>query len=124
MAATKEAILERLSAVKSPEGTPLPATGTLSDVVVSDGKVFFSISVDAAVVQRWEGVRKQAEEAVRGLPGVSSAMVALTVGPGLQQITFRYRGYADYPWLFGLALLTILAFWLVPWARRRSRTGT
>jgi ATP-binding protein involved in chromosome partitioning len=78
MAATKEAILERLSAVKSPEGTPLPATGTLSDLVVSDGKVFFSISVDAAVVQRWEGVRKQAEEAVRGLPGVSSAMVALT----------------------------------------------
>ena len=78
MPATKEAVLERLSAVVSPDGTPLPATGTLSDIVVSDGKVFFSLSVDAAVVQRWESVRKAAEDAVRGLPGVTSAMVALT----------------------------------------------
>ncbi len=78
MPATKEAVLERLAAVKSPDGTPLPATGTLSDIVVSDGKVFFSISVDAAVVQRWEGVRKAAEDAVRAVPGVTSAMVALT----------------------------------------------
>src|SRR5947199_7768200 len=78
MAATKEAVLERLAAVKSPDGTPLPATGTLSDIVVSDGKVFFSITVDAAVVQRWEAVRKAAEDAVRGVPGVTSALVALT----------------------------------------------
>ncbi len=78
MPATKEAVLERLAAVKSPDGTPLPATGTLSDIVVGDGKVFFSISVDAAVVQRWEGVRKAAEDAVRAVPGVTSAMVALT----------------------------------------------
>src|SRR5713226_1489014 len=78
MPAAKAAVLERLSAVKSPDGTPLPATGTLSDIVVSDGKVFFSISVDAAVVQRWEAVRKAAEDAVRGVPGVTSAMVALT----------------------------------------------
>src|SRR5437660_7909818 len=78
MPATKEAVLERLSAVKSPDGTPLPATGTLSDIVVSDGKVFFSISVDAAVVQRWETVRKAAEAAVRAVPGVTAAMVALT----------------------------------------------
>src|SRR5438552_14387910 len=78
MPAAKAAVLERLSAVNSPDGTPLPATGTLSDIVVSDGKVFFSISVEAAVVPRWEGVRKAAENAVRGLPGVTSALVALT----------------------------------------------
>src|SRR5262249_10360918 len=64
--------------VKSPEGRPLPQTGTLSEIVVSDGKVFFSISVDAALVKRWEGVRKAAEDAVRSVPGVTSAMVALT----------------------------------------------
>src|SRR5438067_11464534 len=78
MAATKEAVLERLSAVKSPDGRPLTETGTLSDIVVGDGKVFFSISVDAALVGRWEGVRKAAEDAVRSVPGVTSAMVALT----------------------------------------------
>jgi ATP-binding protein involved in chromosome partitioning len=47
-------------------------------VVVSDGKVFFSIAVDAAQVKAWESVRKRAEEAVRAVPGVTSALVALT----------------------------------------------
>jgi ATP-binding protein involved in chromosome partitioning len=53
-------------------------TGTLSEVVAADGKVFFSITVDAAQVRAWEPVRKLAEEAVRSLPGVQSALVALT----------------------------------------------
>src|SRR5947199_10492378 len=78
MAATKEQVLAGLEAVKSPEGVALTGTGKLSDVVVSDGKVFFSITVDAAVVQKWEPVRKAAEAAVRAIPGVVSAMVALT----------------------------------------------
>src|SRR3954447_3684842 len=78
MAATKEQVLAGLAAVKSPDGITLPETGKLSDVVVSEGKVFFSITVDAAVVQTWEPVRKAAEAAVRALPGVISAMVALT----------------------------------------------
>src|SRR4051812_26613418 len=76
--ATKEQVLAALAAVKGPDGAPLPQTGKLSDVVVSDGKVFFSITVDAAVVPQWEPVRKAAEAAVRAVPGVKSAMVALT----------------------------------------------
>jgi len=40
--------------------------------------VFFSISVDAAAVNAWEPVRKKAEDAVRAVPGVQSALVALT----------------------------------------------
>src|SRR5216684_1665771 len=35
-------------------------------------------AVDAGEVKAWEGVRKRAEEAVRALPGVQSALVALT----------------------------------------------
>src|SRR5437764_6449807 len=76
--ATKEQVLASLEAVKSPDGTPLPKTGTLSEVVAGDGKVFFSITVDAGEVKAWESVRKRAEEAVRALPGVQSALVALT----------------------------------------------
>jgi ATP-binding protein involved in chromosome partitioning len=76
--ATKEQVLAALAAVKSPDGAALTATGKLSDVVASDGKVFFSITVDAAVVPQWEPVRKAAEAAVRAVPGVKSAMVALT----------------------------------------------
>jgi ATP-binding protein involved in chromosome partitioning len=78
MTVTKETVLQSLAAVPSPDGTPLPRTGKLSDIIVSDGKVFFSITVDAAVVQAWEPVRKAAEAAVRAVPGVASAMVALT----------------------------------------------
>ncbi len=76
--ALKEDVLAALAAVKSPDGAPLTATGKLSDVVASDGKVFFSITVDAGVVPQWEPVRKAAEAAVRAVPGVTSAMVALT----------------------------------------------
>jgi ATP-binding protein involved in chromosome partitioning len=78
MAVTKEQVLASLNGIPSPDGTPLPRTGTLSEVVAGDGKVFFSITVDAAEVKAWEGVRKRAEEAVRALPGVQSALVALT----------------------------------------------
>ena len=78
MAVSKEHILAALEGVPSPTGVPLPGTGVLSDVVASDGKVFFSITVDAAEVKNWEPVRKRAEEVVRALPGVQSALVALT----------------------------------------------
>jgi ATP-binding protein involved in chromosome partitioning len=78
MAASKEQVLEALRGVPGPDGTPLPSTDALSDVVVSDGKVFFSITVDAAAVAAWEPVRKRAEDAVRAVPGVQSALVALT----------------------------------------------
>ena len=78
MAVEKTDVLTALVRVKSPEGAALPATGKLSDVIVTDGKVFFSITVDAALVPSWEPVRKAAEAAVRAVPGVISAMVALT----------------------------------------------
>src|SRR5207237_9507167 len=78
MAPTKQQILDSLAKVASPDGTPLTKTEALSEVVLSDGKVFFSLTVDAGAVPRWEAVRKRAEEAVRAVPGVQSALVALT----------------------------------------------
>jgi ATP-binding protein involved in chromosome partitioning len=78
MAVTKEEVLAALGGVASPQGIPLPETGALSEVVAGDGKVFFSVTVDAADVKAWEPVRKRAEEVVRALPGVQSALVALT----------------------------------------------
>jgi ATP-binding protein involved in chromosome partitioning len=78
MTVSKEQVLGALAKVASPGGAPLTEARVLSDVVVTDGKVFFSITVDAAAVKLWEPVRKQAEETVRAIPGVQSAMVALT----------------------------------------------
>jgi ATP-binding protein involved in chromosome partitioning len=40
--------------------------------------VFFSINVDATEARAWESVRAQAEAAVRAIPGVTVAMIALT----------------------------------------------
>jgi ATP-binding protein involved in chromosome partitioning len=78
MAVTKEEVVAALAEVPAPDGTPLPQTRALSDVIVTDGKVFFSITVEAAVVKAWEPVRKRAEDVVRAIPGVQSALVALT----------------------------------------------
>jgi ATP-binding protein involved in chromosome partitioning len=78
MPVSKEQVLAALEGVKSPDGMPLPRGGTLSEVVVGDGKVFFSITVDADAVKGWEPIRERAEAAVRALPGVQSALVALT----------------------------------------------
>ena len=78
MASVKDDVLAALGKVASPQGQPLTETGTLSDVVVTDGKVFFSITVDAAAVKAWDNVRAQAEAATRAVPGVTSVLVALT----------------------------------------------
>jgi ATP-binding protein involved in chromosome partitioning len=78
MTVNKEQVLAALAKVPSPGGTALPDARVLSDVVVSEGKVFFSLTVDATSVKMWEPVRKAAEDAVRAIPGVQSALVALT----------------------------------------------
>jgi ATP-binding protein involved in chromosome partitioning len=78
MAVSKEQVLAALAKVPAPGGGMLPDARVLSDIVVSDGKVFFSLTVDAAAVKAWEPVRKAAEGAVRAVPGVQSVLVALT----------------------------------------------
>jgi ATP-binding protein involved in chromosome partitioning len=78
MAVTKEQVMAALARVPTPGGAHLTEARVLSDIVVSDGKVFFSITVDAAAVREWEPVRGAAEAAVKAVPGVQSALVALT----------------------------------------------
>src|SRR6202789_2612812 len=62
----------------SPRGVALTNAGVLSAITVNDGKVFFSINVDAAEARAWESTRAEAEAAVRAIPGVTVAMIALT----------------------------------------------
>ena len=78
MSTSKDDILAALGHIAGPEGVSLPSTGKLSDIVVADGKVFFSITVDAAAVEAWEAIRGRAQKAVAALAGVQSVMVALT----------------------------------------------
>jgi ATP-binding protein involved in chromosome partitioning len=75
---TQQDVLNSLAEVRSPQGVALTEAKVLSAIMVNDGKVFFSISVDAREARAWESVRAQAESAVRAIPGVTAAMIALT----------------------------------------------
>lgn len=75
---TEDGVRQALSKVRTPEGVPLSASPALSGIVVTSGKVYLSINVDAAQARAWEGVRIAAEDTVKALPGVASALVALT----------------------------------------------
>ena len=70
MSVTQQQVLDALAQVKSPRGVALTEANVLSAIAVNDGKVFFSINVDAAEARAWEDVRTAAERAVRALPGV------------------------------------------------------
>lgn len=75
---TEDGVRQALAKVRTPEGVPLSASPALSGIVVTSGKVYLSINVDAAQARAWESVRIAAEETVKAIPGVGSALVALT----------------------------------------------
>lgn len=74
----KTAILQALAQVEMPGGGTLAASGSLSDIIVHQGKAYFSISVAADQVANSEPLRKAAEEAAKAVPGIASALVTLT----------------------------------------------
>jgi ATP-binding protein involved in chromosome partitioning len=78
LSVTQQQVLDQLAKVSSPRGVALTNADVLSPVTVDDGKVFLSINVDAAEARAWESVRAAAETAVRAIPGVTTAMIALT----------------------------------------------
>ena len=78
MTVTPQQVLDRLAGVLSPRGVALTDADVLSEIAVNGDRVFFSINVETSETGAWEGVRAQAEAAVRAIPGVSVAMVALT----------------------------------------------
>jgi len=78
VAVDKTQVLAVLHNIASPRGVSLTEAKVLSEIIASDGKVFFSINFDANEARAWEEVRAKAEAAVRAIPGVTTAMIALT----------------------------------------------
>lgn len=76
---TREVVLEKLRTVRGPdmEGN-IVELGLVSDVFISDGKAYFSITVPADRAKELEPMRAAAERVVREIPGIKAAMVALT----------------------------------------------
>ncbi|TYR29441.1 iron-sulfur cluster carrier protein ApbC [Mesorhizobium microcysteis] len=79
MAVTKEAVIEKLKTIKGPdfEGD-IVSLGLVSDIFIANGKVFFSVTVPSDRAQALEPLRAAAERAVKSIPGVEGAVVALT----------------------------------------------
>ncbi len=79
MSPSKEAVIEKLRTIRGPDfEADIVSLGMVSDIFIADGKVFFSITVPAQRAQELEPLRAAAERAVREMPGVSGATVALT----------------------------------------------
>ncbi|MGK9052417.1 iron-sulfur cluster carrier protein ApbC [Neorhizobium sp. CSC1952] len=76
---TKEEVLAVLGKVRGPdlEGD-IVSRGMVSDVFISDNKVYFSITVPSERAQELEPMRMAAERAVTAMPGVRGALVTLT----------------------------------------------
>ena len=97
MSVTQQQVLDALAKVTSPGGVGLTSANVLSAITAADGKVFFSINVDAAEARAWESVRAQAEAAVRAIPGVTVAMIALTAERKVGAATSPSPGAAAAP---------------------------
>ena len=96
MSVTQQQVLDGLAKVMSPHGVGLTDAKVLSAISVNDGKVFFSINVDATEARAWESIRAETEAAVRAIPGVTVAMIALTAerkaGPAAAPPPHRHAG--------------------------------
>lgn len=75
----KEAdVLQALDAIQLPDGKKLGSSGRMTGIVINDGKVICSISIDAPEAAAMEPVRASAEAKIRAMPGVTTALVGLT----------------------------------------------
>ncbi len=76
---TQQQVLEALKSIKNPVGEgDVVSGGLISGIFIANGKVFFSVTVPAERAQELEPLRVAAEKAVARLPGVASAVAALT----------------------------------------------
>lgn len=79
MSLSKEQVIERLRRVKGPDlESNIIDLGLVSEVLIKDGRVSFSITVPAARAQELEPLRQAAEKIVRELPDVTNVLAVLT----------------------------------------------
>ncbi|MEZ5808306.1 MAG: Mrp/NBP35 family ATP-binding protein [Zhengella sp.] len=72
-------VVEQLKRVAGPDGSGnIVDLGMTSQVVIIDGKAFFSISVPAEQAEQLEPLREAAETAALQVDGITSAMAVLT----------------------------------------------
>ncbi|MCM2477662.1 iron-sulfur cluster carrier protein ApbC [Rhizobium sp. CG5] len=78
-AVNTQQVLEALKSVRSPDlNGNIVDSGMVSDVFISDGKAYFSITVPAERARELEPLRQAAERTVKAIPGIKGALVSLT----------------------------------------------
>lgn len=76
---TSKDVLERLKTVRGPDMTGnIVDLGMVSEVFISDGKAYFSITVASDKAKDLEPLRLAAERVVKDMPGMKGAFAALT----------------------------------------------
>src|ERR1700754_5188354 len=76
---TKEAVLARLAGIRGPDDDrDIVRRGMVSDIVIANGRVMFSVTVPAERAAAYEPMRLAAETTIKTIPGVVGAMVVLT----------------------------------------------
>jgi ATP-binding protein involved in chromosome partitioning len=79
MTPSKDQVLERLRGIKGPDlQGNIVDLGLVSEILVKDGRVSFSITVPAQRANELEPLRQAAEKVVREMPGVTGVMAVLT----------------------------------------------
>ena len=79
MSVTSEQVLATLRRIRGPDlQGNIVELGMVSEVVVKDGRVSFSITVPPERAAELEPLRQAAQQVVSEMPGVASAMVVLT----------------------------------------------
>ncbi|MCC7251176.1 P-loop NTPase [Hyphomicrobium sp.] len=79
MADLKAEVVERLRRVKGPDlDGNIVDLGLVSDILIKDGRVYFSITVPAARAEELEPLRGAAEKVVREIEGVAGVVAVLT----------------------------------------------
>ncbi len=89
-ALTEDRILAELKRIAAPDGRGnIVSAGLVSPVTIKDGSVMLALAADPAHLKSMEQLRGVVEQAVKAIPGVQKAMVALTSeragGPGRDQ---------------------------------------
>ncbi|MET0651315.1 MAG: Mrp/NBP35 family ATP-binding protein, partial [Hyphomicrobiaceae bacterium] len=79
MSLSREAVVERLRRVRGPDmQNNIVDLGLVSEVLLKDGRVSFSITVPAERAAELEPLRQAAEKTVRDMEGVTSVLAVLT----------------------------------------------
>ena len=79
MTVTKDQVRDKLRRVKGPDlDGNLVDLGLLSEILIKDARVYFSITVPAHRAEELEPLRKAAETVVNEIPGVAGVTAVLT----------------------------------------------